>query len=413
MSICMACQKASAENESDRNAAITVSRMTFLMAVEQNTAIMVTCRNIHIFKYAFLLLILGIFYSLTCVIDLLALEKKLILQRFPYSFQVLLFNGPAMVQGHYHDTDRQWYKDIIFACPFAILTFLWAIIDGIFFEYQHFGSLAGLIYLICSYLPAIFLKPRVNLKWVPVISFIYFIGVISTMQVFVYAPIFISPVIASMEAIVLQLLPKCYDGKANPYGPRYVNSTFCFLFESFKHISLAKVILLATITGRWSSVVLFGIIASCSHCYAQTELCFLLVKKLFRTKIDSRSTLYLQSFYSYQWFAQKIIPFISVFFCFWVQVTGVEHNTFMAAYNQSWLVVLAISLLFEICTEILIYITHIVLQQFEVVLFEPRMQFAFRSFTIPSTFTFLEVTLLGTAISGVYGSLFTAIEYEL
>ena len=86
MSICMACQKASAENESDRNAAITVSRMTFLMAVEQNTAIMVTCRNIHIFKYAFLLLILGIFYSLTCVIDLLALEKKLILQRFPYSF---------------------------------------------------------------------------------------------------------------------------------------------------------------------------------------------------------------------------------------------------------------------------------------------------------------------------------------
>ena len=116
---------------------------------------------------------------------------------------------------------------------------------------------------------------------------------------------------------------KCYAGKANPYGP---NASSCMLLESFKNISLAKVTLSATKTGRWSSVVWFEVIGSLSQCYAQTELCFLFVEKVFSTKMDLRSTLYPKSYYTYQWFGQKIMPFVLVFFCFWVQVIGLKHG---------------------------------------------------------------------------------------
>ena len=125
------------------------------------------------------------------------------------------------------------------------------------------------------------------------------------------------------------------------------------------------------------------------------------------------SALNLRNYYTYQWFAQKIMPFILIFFYFWIRATEVRHNTFMAAYSQSWSLVLVISLAFEVCTEILIHIIHIVLQRFEVVLFEPRMQFAFRSFTITSSITFSEVTLIGSAVTTIFFAFRLMIVYEL
>ena len=76
MSILMACQKPSAENDSDRNVDITASRMTFVMAIEQNAEIMASYRYVEVFKYACLMLILGMGYSLVVVVDQLALYKK-------------------------------------------------------------------------------------------------------------------------------------------------------------------------------------------------------------------------------------------------------------------------------------------------------------------------------------------------
>ena len=318
-----------------------------------------------------------------------------------------------MIQGLYYDAYRPWYKDIVIGSQISIFMFLLAIIDGLYFGFRYFLSVRGLSLLVPCYLTALLIKPSCDLKWISFIFITYFVGNLITTQLFFHAPIFISPMISSVEAFVLQVIPKCYAGHANPYGPRYFNSMCCMGLESLKNISLAKIILLATKTGRWSSVVWFGIMASFFQCYAQTELCFLVIGKLFKIKICPRRALYLRSYYAYQWFTQKIMPFIIVSFCVWVQVVGVQHNTFMAAYNQQWPVVLAISLLFEFFAEILICITHLVLRQFDVVLFEPRMQFAFRSFTTPAKFTFAEVALLGAAISAAYYALQLAIEYDL
>ena len=76
MSILMACQKPSSENDSGSNVDITASRMTFVMAIEQNAEIMASYRYVQVFKYACLMVILGMGYSLVVVVDQLALYKK-------------------------------------------------------------------------------------------------------------------------------------------------------------------------------------------------------------------------------------------------------------------------------------------------------------------------------------------------
>jgi len=403
------------ENKSEikQDGEVSVARTSFVIAVKQNTDTMISYRNIHVFKYICLLLLLGILYTLLLVIDELARNKKWILQRFGISFYVFIFTGPSLMQAFYRETTRPWYRDMIFGSTFAILVFLWALTDKLLFDYHYFQEGVTFTFAIAVYLPAVCFEASVNLKWLNICICGFFVGGIITQMTFRLVPLLISPVITSLEAIMLRVIRQCWFGHVNPYGPRWHNSLFCFQVESFKNISLAKVVISATISGRWTNVVLFGVIASFSQCYAQSELRFWLKEKLFGRYEDERSTLYLRSYYAYQWFAQKIVPLNGAFFCFWSQVIGVKYNTFMAAYCKYWLVILVISFVIEFCTETLIYITRIVLPRFEVVLFEPRIQFALKSFTIPSTFSFTEVALLGSAIGGTAHALVLVFVYKL
>ena len=71
-----------------------------------------------------------------------------------------------MMQSFYYDTNRPWYKDIVFGSPMAILTFLLAIIDMLVFNYQYIGLIAGFLFVIASYLPAICIKTQCQSKMV-------------------------------------------------------------------------------------------------------------------------------------------------------------------------------------------------------------------------------------------------------